>query len=332
MFGGYLLMRKRMKKSVSKEDLPKFLSGKQIKALLLDNHDNIKDQDLADFTRDFYHRLSSANLKRESFDRNENNRRLDAMSRLLVGNETCAAVAFDGTNLLISTNENKHHGNRINTTINFLIKEHDSGVDQYYFYPIIYMSLTDREPVRIQIKTPAIYYYKEKDFSLNLTSSSPRKIDATLQLGQHLLLGLPAVPMGPLITIKEKVLLKELIETNLPTRLADRERYKFFKNDIANRPNKELEVEGPLLSSPINSLQRRAEILTKHLVNIALLEKSHNDNKQKYIDKIDDYRKIVLMNSLVWEASKWYSKEFKESGATLRGFLNSKATGINKFM
>lgn len=63
-------MRKRMKKSVSKENLPEFLDGKQIKALLLDNHDNIKDQDLADFTRDFYHRLSSANLKRESFDRN----------------------------------------------------------------------------------------------------------------------------------------------------------------------------------------------------------------------------------------------------------------------
>jgi hypothetical protein len=79
-----------------------------------------ENADLLDFIQKFSLRLREANTQRVSLDSADSagaahpghvsrgDRRLDAMARLLEGNEVCAAVAFNGKNLLISTNNDGH--------------------------------------------------------------------------------------------------------------------------------------------------------------------------------------------------------------------------------
>jgi hypothetical protein len=83
------------------------------------------NQDLLDFTTRFAARLRDANPNRvahsgmpsagsdEQFV-SQGDRRLDAMARLLEGDEVCAAVAFDRGKLLVATNNNGHSMDRFN--------------------------------------------------------------------------------------------------------------------------------------------------------------------------------------------------------------------------
>ncbi len=80
------------------------LTGRQLKAILNEH------EDLKTFTRKLYALFAKTNLDRRTYSRSLEDRRLDAFARLLVGNETCAAVAFDGEHIIISTNQESHPG------------------------------------------------------------------------------------------------------------------------------------------------------------------------------------------------------------------------------
>lgn len=313
--------------------IPDLLTGKQMQSILFSTTVStgleIRDPELVNFTRDFYYLLASVNPVRQTNTRPEEYRRLDAMSRLLVGDETCAAVAFDGHNLLIATNENTHSKDRINIKINFLMKADRYATDQYQFYPVIYISLNEAVPTRVLVDKPVTYYYKKRDDSFTLTSDSPKTIDATLTPAQHLLPNFPDFPVGPHITVQQKIPLSKLIVVDGPAPIGVR--YNFIKQDLASKPNQEIEHEGIFTSIPLNGLQRRAEVLVDHLATVSLFalneDRMSESDLQKYSSVADHTRQRVLMNSLSWEASTWYKDAFHP-----RGYIDSRKVGIDKFL
>lgn len=311
--------------------IPSTLTGKQIKSLLF-NDNKIKDQELAEFTKLFYHRLADVNTKRDSFPRVQEDRRLDAIARLLVGDETCAAVSFDEATLLIATNKNSHSKDVVKFKINFLIKEDKYAVNQYQFYPVIYISLNEMVPTRVLIDNPATYYYRKRDDSFILTSASPKEIDATLSPTQHLLPHFPAIPIGPHIKPAQNIPLHTLVIVNRPLKQNELSlRLQFIKEDICKKG--EVELEGLTVPIPQNSLQRRAELLAQHIIKIITIthmEKNLEELRvQQCKSNIDDYRATFLMNSLTWEAIKWYPKHVESLD---RNHLSNKTVEIQDFI
>jgi hypothetical protein len=296
--------------------IPSTLKWEHIKPLLFDDN-GVKDQELAEFTKSFCHRLAEYNPKRDSFPREQEARRFDAMARLLVGNEICAAVSFDDKNLLIATNKISHSENVLHVRTNILIKE-EVGTNQYQVNPIIYIALNDSIPTRIEIDKYSTHYLRKQDQTLNLAPNSPSIIEFVLSPEQHKIPNLRKFTITS--TIEKKI--------SLAGTTCDK-----FKRDIflSNGQGKEIFAYEDYI--PENSLSRRADTLAKYLANIVLLKQSEEQIEEKELlllkDVIKDYRHIVLMNSLAWEASYWYKKNV---GAQDRFYLNSKVNGISKFI
>ncbi len=291
-----------------------------------------KDKEIMDFALGFYKRLVESNPYRETFDRETFYRSLDATARLLVGDETCASVAFDGTNILVATNENTHNKDQINCKINFLIKADKYAVDQYNFYPVVYLSMNNSPPTRTLIETPVTYYYHKRKDSLVLSRDSLREIDATLAPAQHLLPGLSDLPVGPIITISKEIPLATIVEASgtFPQRQLREARYEFIKEDIASFGDKGRELDGILLPVSLNSLQRRAESLVEHLSMVCVLASRSDgldlETLTKYKQVIDTHRQRVLMHTLTWECATWFKDKLKP-----REYIDSGISQLNDF-
>jgi hypothetical protein len=76
--------------------------GKQLQFLLEENND------LKNFTMQYYQRLIQANPERETHDRSKKDEIFDIMARLTVGVEVCIAFGFVGNKLVVGTNKAKH--------------------------------------------------------------------------------------------------------------------------------------------------------------------------------------------------------------------------------
>lgn len=78
--------------------------GKKLKAFLKQE----SNTDLRGFTENFFCALKKSNPAREEHEVSAEEEILDVIARLLVGDETCAAIAISGQELLLATNESKH--------------------------------------------------------------------------------------------------------------------------------------------------------------------------------------------------------------------------------
>lgn len=310
----------------STNPIPEFFTGRQIKSIIFDRTGSkIIDQELSDFTRSFYHRLAEANLKRETFEREQDNRRLDAMARLLVGDETCAAVAFDDHNLLIANNENTHSKDRINIKINVIFTPDKYAVDTYQVYPVVYLSYNDSLPTRFVSKQPLEYYYRKRDNSLQLSRDSSTDLVINLTPAEHLIPFLSDFPVG----------IKGVCSQSIP--FPNLQHYEGFKNEVNTlnegvNGGKGVESDTKFnFSTAENALQRRAEVLVDHLATVSLFalneDQMSESDLQKYSSVADHTRQRVLMNSLSWEASIWYKDAFHP-----RGYIDSRKVGIDKFL
>lgn len=239
------------------------------------------------------------------------------MARLLVGDETCAAVAFDGNNLLIATNENTHSEDFIRMRIHLMVKGDRYATNQYEVYPVVYISSSDMIPTRVLVDKSVKYFYSKKHQCLQLTNDSPQKINAILTPAQHLLPSIPDVDVGYHITVKEQIPFTK-------------DQYRDMEQDLSRFGS----IEFPTLFNnrvPLNALHRRAEIIVDHLATVSLIEFKGDEmtesDLQKYVSITDNNRKNVLINSLSWEASTWYRKAYNP-----REPICPEKAGIDKFI
>lgn len=278
--------------------MAKELTGKQIASLLMDKRtQQVKDPELVAFTSAFYNRIANANPANITNDRSEFDRRLDAMARLLVGDETCAAVAFDGQEMQIATNKNSHANNRIKIHVKGLIKEDPCAVDNYQIFPVLYLSYNDTTATRFVSSQYSTYYYSKKYNALKLDADSTNKIKISLTPQEHMIPFIGDMDMG----------FPTVFNKTIPLTI---QMHKDMKNHLSL--HKEQEWDTPVrFDTPYNALQRRAEQLLKHMSKVAILARVVSDSDpdySKYIKLLDESTQTILMNSLCWEAAAWYKE------------------------
>ncbi|MFI4938048.1 MAG: nucleic acid/nucleotide deaminase domain-containing protein [Candidatus Berkiellales bacterium] len=88
----------------------KFSGGKQIVNFLVevDDKNNKKHPGLLNFVKEFFKKLKAVNPGRVESAVTREQEILDALARLLVGDEVCSAIAISGEELLVATNKDKH--------------------------------------------------------------------------------------------------------------------------------------------------------------------------------------------------------------------------------
>lgn len=265
------------------------------------------DETIKEFLREFYHRLYNLNHSRTVTDesyRPVENRRLDAMARLLVGGETCAAVAFDGKNLLVSTNSNSHPSDRINVDVKLLLKKGSSPrnkIDGQFVYYISY----NNNAKTVRVLGEDIAYNNINGWMIPERDIIKTSIPASL----HMIPFLEGLP----IDISQKLTTR--------FRCPDPHGLSLPEDVETDTPNKFNTLYSPL--------KRRAEVLIDHMSLIAQAKqheelkytpshkkkkskrnktKANNPNnfREKLKIAIEQSRQRMLIQSLSWEATKWF--------------------------
>ncbi len=308
--------------------MPKFLQGirvgKQIKSLLFDGQ-NIKDAELTGFISRFYNRLIEANESHRTFERAEEHRRLDAVTRLVVGDETCAAAAFRGDKLLIATNENDHDAYRIIMRTTMIIKA-STNPNEYAVKPVFYVAYTGHTGGDDVIPTRVLgrKWIKYKIQGNELIAISPVENKTSILPSEHLIPYVGELHLNPSIVLSGRIKLT-------PTKISE---------DLDILGEREVET-GKVSEIAYNRLQATTTSVVKHMVithdiarktSIALsvipVDKMHifEEATARLKVGLNDHRIEIFKQGLTWEAAKL----FKE--VTPRGYKDSSKSGIDKFI
>ncbi len=258
------------------------LTGKQIKKLVQE------DSSLLEFTGKLLQLLKEANPNRIEHEVTEDKKSLDALARLLVGNEVCSAIAISGKNLLLATNRNLHLDERMTTTRNVKILFRDS--QRYvleFFDTLIYKKPTTPPVTTTKSSGPVTYQQVVRDQNFVIREGDPNiKFSQT----EHNI----KFPYNEDVTI--------CLNMSLNQSVKDFETF----DDLA------LNIEGPFLPPKpvdINPLRRRARKLMRNLGLIAhsiLTRPSIEREVGVFIDSNKEWS-IFLHDSLSHEMSTWNS-------------------------
>ena len=295
------------------------LTGKDLEKLFATGNEELRT-----FARDLYARVREFNPNREVYDRELIDRRFDALARLLVGDEVCASIAFNGDNLLISTNLDNHHTHHITYSINCVIKAGSLIETGYVMQPVLYFSHSGSQIRLGPIPGPLVHYHFDSSLGM-LRTNNNTNIRIVIDPADHLIPFLPAVDIG--IT----AVLNEIIPLPMtPVIISGQQIFlkipRFYETDVEEK------TQFNDLSTAIDPLVRRAQVLVEHLSFIALvrvreLEGVDLPSIGKINDAIEKNRAKFLEQSLAWEAASWYNSKKK-----LLNFrdLNDKATLENR--
>ncbi len=280
-----------------------------ISAMIDSQTKHVVDATLVDFTKGFYDRIAASNPDNTTFARDQFDRRLDSMARLLVGDEVCAAVAFDGSEIQVATNRAGHSEDRIKTRIAILIKHDPLAVDQYQFFPVLYVSTNhNAEEVRFVSDKSLTYFYSARANGLKLADGQNPNFQIKLTAAQHLIPFVGEASVG--MTGDFKPFLHIL------------------KEEYMQAPDFEMPTT-VMLDTPYNSLQRRAEQLVQHMTKVAVLANCTDESqKDKCKELVDNSNAQILMNGLCWEAARWYKKYNPFPGQ----YLDSKKSKLDEFL
>jgi hypothetical protein len=244
----------------------KELSTKTLKQIIDDN------DDLTLFKDTLYARLEKFNkLAYTDHNRAEESQKLDRVARLLVGEETCVAVAFDADkgNIILSSNRNDHRHDSLTTKVTAIISKGRNN-NTLNVKPITYVYHNDNlvkkvesEEVEYNYKPPQLRLLYKVTESLysgitsmatvsydfvppTLSTSGNLQNEFTISYTEH---GIPDLP---------DVTISYLLSPSISP----------FDPKYAGAP---VEVEGIKGSTKIDLLTRRVEKLVEHLQFIALV-------------------------------------------------------------
>ncbi len=273
------------------------MTGKQLAALF--KSPNTQDinpaHPLAEFAKDFYHRLAEASPANATNQRPEFDRRLDAMARLLVGDETMAAAAFDGRQMQIATNRIGHTQDRIKYKVFSNIESDPLTSNQYKIYTGIDLSYNNSAPVRFMHNTYLTYFW----------TKSSKFEGLKLAHGQEPTIKIELTPLQHMIPFVQNMNVDLSIDLN-KTMLMSSDEYNQMKTDLQS--NKNVEIPGLLRDISYNALQRRAEHLIEHMTKTCMVMQLPEDHPQRAlaIKALEDSQQCLLRDSLNWEAATWY--------------------------
>lgn len=276
----------------------------------------LKDEEVINFARKYYALLEKANPERQSFERTKEEKALEALARLTVGDETCAAIGFDGESILVATNNTGHNNIIVDWTVSLEIQP-GAYYRCYRGRPCLEIRFGDRE--KISLRHPNLVYLLpfqsrqvlssvaiilgKKVFIPHVLKSGRveslnnddyeicQELEFTVLPEQHRVPELPHVSVK--VNLQQNIPLEDYHEIAVHT---------LPHAVISNTPFKELKTS-------IDSLHRRVEVIVEHLSFVA---KAHScpDRllKKKAVQLAEENRFRVLINSLVWEIVEWYEQ------------------------
>ena len=266
---------------------------------------------LAEWTRDFYARLIFYNPGYEVFSRGVDDRRFDALARLLVGNETCAAVGFNGTNILIATNQAHHEEKKIHYQIDFsLIGDNDFN-QGIVIQPILRLFYNNQFIVQLDGNVVQYQYDHINGLYYNISLTD---LNFYIDSVDH---GIPSLP-----SINIPFSLKSIIPA--PPQINPEDFINLISNGyIVNGINKNVSIE---------PLARRIDKL--FFLPLRLLAKIILERREDKLYEFETSSNMVewlesfLHDSLVWETATWYRNE----NINPRNFADNNMTIIRQFV
>ena len=272
----------------------------------------LEDDELLAFASELYTRLKDVNPYRLEYEIGEEEQALDAFARLLVGDETCAAVAFDGEHLLIATNEKDHQKDKIlyslKTTLDrdLMVRAECDRVHLspcYNCQPIMRVSVNDGPFVNVTSSSNVFYnacLFKEGEgiWSLKCVTDSD-KVEFLIPPEDHHITGLPFDVKVKSYLEKEITIIKDLMLEEIPQQISIEE----IPQQISIRVPPDGNISGY-----INPLRRRVQCMIEHLFCVIHVNDPTVDSqlREEWQQTAASNRERVLRQSLAWEAAKWY--------------------------
>ena len=266
---------------------------------------------LAELTRDFYARLMLHNPGYEVFGRGVDDRRFDALARLLVGDETCAAVGFNGRNVIIATNRAEHPEQRLTYQVNNKLSFGMSLTDGLDVTPILYLYVGSRH-ICTKIGGTIHYEYDPRGF---FVCNSLQPIHFHIDAIDHAIPFIPDFPIGVKLKLNEAIPAPSAREFN-----------------STPPAEKNIETLGIQREISIEPLARRVEKLFD--LPLRLLAKATLEHRADLLEKFENspdtvtWRESFLHDSLVWQTSTWFTR----AGLDPRDFSNPAVMSLREFV
>ncbi len=267
----------------------------------------VQDAELLDFARRLYTLLAQVNPDRQVYQRGREQQMLDALARLLVGDETCAAVAFDGEHLLIATNEDVHEKHEsvwsVNMDVMFGTKT------SFIVRPQLNISFNKNPSMRIPAEDISWDLFLRSDLDARgkilrtdqVIVSNVDRVVFTIPPERHNIPSLSLDITMPCTLNREIVMPVGTpipIGTTLPTQ---------FHN----------------IHTHLDPLERRVQTIINHFSFVIHANDPSLDEavRKKGLQLAERGRENVLKQSLAWEAAKWYRYDYAKD---IREYSDSK--------
>ena len=254
------------------------------------------DSQLRDFIVGFHERLALDNPTRAMGDLTEDERAMDALGRLLVGDEVCAAVAADGNTVFVSSNSTDHSHARASLLIHQFTYTSNADATR--------VSVTAEATIDILLddgnKAPSIhkifdigeYTYDAATRKLTLISTAKPKCEITA--AEH---GITAYPY-PIAWV-----LQPLPEITIPA-----DQSPPIPRGVMHGAAAPLGRSPVPIISRLDPLFRRSVTVLSHLGLLCLMgeKKASDDLIRRAAEQVALNRTSVMQHSLTWEAAKFY--------------------------
>lgn len=248
---------------------------------------------LLDFTKEFYDLLLKANQKKEIFARTIKDERLEALSRLLVGDETCIALALDQERMLIASNRNNHNNEGVSLDIDFLIQRGSS------YNNGLSIIINGRVSIFKGLRVIKEFAKNVGAFNYNYNNidkliPSKREFSIAIEPFEHLIQSLPV--------LKFSFCLADMDKNQLDLSLKN----SGIKNPAHFVVRRVITIQAPIPKTYLDPLRRRIQIVLEYLAficHINTTNKEHDRVKAK--EALKQQRKRILAQSLAWEVAQW---------------------------
>ena len=289
------------------------LTTKVLKKILQGN------EDLSQFKDALYERVKEHNkIAGTDHNRAEESRRLDAIARLLVGEETCVAVAFDSDQgkIYISSNRNDHRRDSIKLEVKAIVSK-GKGNNTINIKPVTYLYYDDKFIKKIESDREIEYQYQHPQARIlcQVTVSPYGELKSILPIRAEYLP--ETLSSSQNLTTEHVISYTEHEIPDLPDITIRNILFRYIPPIDPRYAGSPQEVQCISGNTKIDLLTRRIEKLIEHLQFVALIAFREKEGVFEQT-KIDEAKQICqrhrvdfLKQSLYWEAKKWAGAQGK---------------------
>lgn len=266
-----------------------------------------ENSDLLDFTKEFYGLLEAANPHRKTVSRSKKEENLEILSRLLVGDETCVAFAFDETHMLIASNRNNHLDVQVSVEPDFLIMPGSSYRDGFFIRPQYRVCIVKESKIHKFEQPGEIVEFK---YELGSDTLVPTKDSLQFKPSKDLILKWGELGFNPIFSdMAYTFTLAKIPEATSSFFQSICLSQKKPSNPLDFEAREKIGIRSFLPKTNIDPFRRRIDIVLQYLAFASHLTLPRNEHLALGGKaSLKDQKVRLLQQTFVWEAAKWFGK------------------------